>query len=915
MRRVAIPLLLILTSVVSFVATSRADEPTTLFPFVIEKGAPDNITNVQTWSQPFDVAGSDGFLRPVAGEFVSDSGRKRLLGTNLCFGASFTTKEKAERLADTLARFGIGVVRLHHMDSRDIWGKNFDKGTTEIDPEKLERLDYLVYCLRQKGIYVNINLHVSRAFREIDGFENASQLPTQNKGVDNFASKMIEYQKKYAKDLLQHKNPYTGLRYVDDPGVAVIEINNENSVVASWSWGQLDDLPRPYCDELQRLWNQWLIKKYGTSAKLRDAWNCRTFPLSDNLARPEIVEGFDFKGPWRLESDETARLSYETREFENAERGARALHFEVEKMGDVAWRPQFGYVGLAVRKDRPYVVRFKIRADEETEIRVMHSQAHEPWGPLGLSKSIKATRDWQTIELRFIATQDDDATRVYFNGFHDGLKFDLADFSIREGGVVGMPENVSLEKGEIPVLKRNAEANELFTAEALVDFTRFLYDVENDYWQEMYRYVKGLGAKSPTTGTQLQYGFWHNQARLDYCDIHAYWYHPNFPRREWDRSDWLVGNYCLANSPDRGTLANLASLRVIGSPFTCSEYDHPYPNYYCAEGNVMLAAVAAFQDWAATFQFAWSHGDNFERQMADSFFDESAQTVKIAHLPACYAMFVRGDVKSGPGEFYYAPEMDAEKELEIMKSSLNGYHRTIDGGLDLDKSLSLAVYAGVELPDLNLPKSDALKRAKKISGWNDLPERLRSADKKRVENEFGELVWNFQTEGKGRFTVDAANTKAFSGFVVAPEKFSGLELNIGKTVLGWATVTLVKATNVDKDAERGDVLSPGRYLLTATGAMRNTNDKIVEVEGNNVTTASHFGGSEGVAPVLCEGVPATITLTGLTPDKVEVYALNNRGDRVESVEVARVESASEPSGTKFEIAPRYKTIWYELIVK
>ena len=65
-----------------------ADAETT-FPFVIEKGAPDNISNVQTWDGAKDAAaGADGFIKARQGEFFEGGEKVRLLGTNLCFGAS-----------------------------------------------------------------------------------------------------------------------------------------------------------------------------------------------------------------------------------------------------------------------------------------------------------------------------------------------------------------------------------------------------------------------------------------------------------------------------------------------------------------------------------------------------------------------------------------------------------------------------------------------------------------------------------------------------------------------------------------------------------------------------------------------------------------------------------------------------------
>ena len=42
---------------------------------------------------------------------------------------------------------------------------------------------------------------------------------------------LIELQKEYAKELLCHVNPYTGLALIDDPAVVTIQINNEDTAI------------------------------------------------------------------------------------------------------------------------------------------------------------------------------------------------------------------------------------------------------------------------------------------------------------------------------------------------------------------------------------------------------------------------------------------------------------------------------------------------------------------------------------------------------------------------------------------------------------------------------------------------------------------------------------------------------------
>lgn len=157
-------------------------DPPDLFPFLVSYDASDNITNLSRWLDA--PAGKEGHVRVQDGQFVNDAGRIRFWGTNLCFEACFPTHEQADRLAARLASIGINVVRMHHMDSYSIWGESENRLT--IDPKKLERLDYLIDQLKRRGIYTNLNLHVSRSFGPKEGFVAQQLRPNYDKGLDNF---------------------------------------------------------------------------------------------------------------------------------------------------------------------------------------------------------------------------------------------------------------------------------------------------------------------------------------------------------------------------------------------------------------------------------------------------------------------------------------------------------------------------------------------------------------------------------------------------------------------------------------------------------------------------------------------------------------------------------------------------------
>lgn len=870
-----------------------------MFPFSITKGAPDNITNVRTWSTP-KPAGADGFLRIEGDHFVSDKGPVRFVGTNLCFTASFpNSHEDAERLAQTLARFGINAVRLHHMDSYVIWGGHNAKNHLDISPEALEKLDYLIYQLELNGVYVNINLHVSRQFDERDGMVNGEGVPNYDKGLDNFQPQMIEYQKKYAKDLLTHVNPYTKKAYVDDPGIAMIEINNENSVLCSWSGGHLDNLPEPYASDFRKLWNEWLSKKYKSTAELKAAWECRTIPFGENMI-PDggfTMEQFSKCGShhWEVQRDEVCDVPADVVDDSAMESG-KALKIQVNKMGGVDWVPQLHRNGLSSKNGMPYTIRFKCKATAETELSVGMVEQHDPWSTITFRKSFKVGKNWKTYEYTFVADRDDAKVRISFGRFQPGNTYWFGDVSLVPGGVIGIADSESLEQGTISVPKKNGLG--FSNAVAQQDFADFLYDIEKTYWVGMYNYIKSLGAKQPVTGTQLQYGYWNVQAQLDYCDIHAYWNHPVFPGRPWDGNNWYVRNRALVNAPadKSSTLNRLAAVRVMNKPLTVSEYDHPFPNPYCAEGNLMAYSIAAFQDWSGIFQFAWRHNNEYDPPICNAFFDMASNVGKTAHLPACYGIFARADVKAAGFNQVQAPIMTIDKEKNVMANCLYGYHRNLDA-LGLNYSLPWAVRTGVVLPDT---AGVIYGQTNMTENINAIPERLGGMDAKWIRSETGELYCDFQTPDKGFFTVSAPKAKAFTGFVNsrtfdlgALSGFGKVTLKPAKTRQDWITFTMVEA-------------KPNRYLIAATGLVVNTDMDLEDLGEGRWTCGNRWG----KAPTLCEGVPASLIIDSVSnADSVTVYALDGAGNRVETVPVRR-----EGKGIVIELDPKYKTVWYEMVI-
>ena len=854
--------------------TNDADEFPPMFPFVISFDVPNNITNIGPQIEA--PAGKHGFVRVKDGHFVTDAGPIRFWGTNLCFTANFPSKEQADKLADRLARFGYNCVRLHHMDTGNNSIVSGELTQTELDRQKLDALDYLVAALKRRGIYVKINLHVGRWLDDRDGFPHREQRPNYDKGIGNFEPRMIELQKKYARDLLTHVNPYTKLPYTHDPCVAMVEISNEDSIVAEWGGGRMDTLPEPYDGLLRKLWNDWLKTKYDSTEKLREAWGCKSIPLGE-----EMCPDLDFATDRSLL---TRRLVIQMDEKAKAEMWIvdKVLKLKVTEKGQANWIPQVFYTDCAVKKDAPYTLSVRMRADKETTVGLGLRRQSDPWDNLGGQRRLSLTSEWQTFEVSFYASDTAENARIDIGDLTAGVIYEIDEISLRPGGNFGSKPDQTLETGNMAIISP-FDSGSLPAMKR--DFVEFLFRIEQDYWVGMYEFLKNdLKVQAPVSGTQLNYGSTLVQAQLDYCDNHSYWSHPSFPGRAWDMTNWYVRNISLANHADTGTLTRLASIRVIDKPYTVSEYDHPFPNEYNAEGQPMIAALGRFQDWDGVFPFAYAHSNNFEPQHVTSFFDTLGNVGRLAHSIACHTMFVRGDV--AVAERQYEIALTPKREIEAVADARSAWSLGWNT-LGADARLALLHRIGVNVTG---------------ETSTDMPTVARG--EKRFVSDTGQICWDMSENGRGFVTVASENSKLFSGFVPKQAVSLGdVSLEIGKTQLGWCTISLVS-----RDANGcGTDGQAAKLLLAATGKYVNTDMNIEQLGEDRITIGNKFGRG----PVLCEGIPAVVTLP-VAADRVTLYPLDASGNRKEGIKAEPLSNATDSVSCAVAISPQYETLWYEI---
>ncbi len=815
-------------------------------------------------------AGKHGFVQVRDGHFADGSGKRiRFLGVNLCNSGAFPDHRTAEKVAARLAKLGINCVRLHHMDGHyapsGIWDPAY-RDKQHLDAGQLDRLDYLIYQLKQHGIYTNINLHVSRQFAEADGFPHAGDLPKFDKGVDNYEPRMIELQKEYARALLTHRNPYTRTRYVDEPAVAFIEINNENSLLEYCMDGVIADLPEYYLSQLRARWNAWLRSRYSTTEKLREVWQTGSEPLGPNLlANSDFSSG---TANWVLEAPSPARATMEAVD-DGPRSGGKCLHARLTQVGKRSWDFQVHQIGLDLVDGKPYTLRFAARSDKPREINVGAYLDKDDWHSIGLAREVQLTPEWKSFEFTFYVTRPEkDHNRISLNCRSEIGEVWIADVELRQGGGGSLPENARIEAGTVDLPFR------VYTERQRTDFVEFVAELERAYAQDMYKYVReALGSKSLVIDSQASFGGMagmYRESLLDYTDMHGYWQHPSFPNRSWDPADWRITNTSMVKARESNTLEYIALHRIAGKPFTVSEYNHPAPGDYTAECVPMLAAFAAHQDWDGIFLFDYHSSGDWDRDKISNYFQIDSHPAKIVMLPAAAAVFRRADLAPASGSVV----------LDVPLSSL----------------MSEVARSGGDVA--SFWKAKGVNRSETISSRTSV--RFTRDGEAKVTRTSpggrpGGITW--RADGKvSEFLINSPATRGAVGFI------SGRTIDLGALRLRMNGAEGRFAAVIVVALDGKPLEESGHILVSAVGRVENQG-----MVWNEDRTS--VGNKWGTGPTIAEGIPASLSLR-TSARAARVYALDGGGGRM-----SPVPSRLAKDGLTVDIGPKWRTLWYEIEIE
>ncbi|MFW6303720.1 MAG: hypothetical protein ACOC2L_03785, partial [Candidatus Sumerlaeota bacterium] len=275
-------------------------------------------TPIDLRSMNENVAGEHGFIRlSEDGEsFVRGDGEpiRFWSGSDYAWRGPFqddnllvSPQEEAEATHHSrwLAKRGINMLRFHG----NLFPKTHRRGLQEVTRTTINEgayhgAWYMVAMNKQHGIYSTISPYWGSHTDNEPGWDLGFKGGNLT-GLVFFYEPVQEMYKNYVKRLYTEENPYTGIPLKDDPAVALIQLQNEDSLLF-YTAARISGEP---LQELTRQFGDFVAKKYGSIEKALE--NYRSYESGWDMRGKDSVEDgtVGVMQPWFFTQDAGIRAN------------------------------------------------------------------------------------------------------------------------------------------------------------------------------------------------------------------------------------------------------------------------------------------------------------------------------------------------------------------------------------------------------------------------------------------------------------------------------------------------------------------------------------------------------------------------------------------------------------------------------
>lgn len=230
------------------------------------------------------------------------------------------------RHARFLAKRGVNMVRLHQQISPAL-DKTPSAAIHDINTAERDAIWRTVAAMRKEGIYTTLSPYWASPMKFAPGWRMAGGEKQSAQGLLFFDPTLQRAYKAWLRALLTETNPYTGIPLAQDPSVAVIQLQNEDSLLF-WT---VNGIQGPQRQALERLYGAFLTRKYGNLSKALSNWkgaeDASDAPQDGRVALLNLWELTQPPRQWPLVGDpQDLRGGKAQRRADQTEFYARTMH-------------------------------------------------------------------------------------------------------------------------------------------------------------------------------------------------------------------------------------------------------------------------------------------------------------------------------------------------------------------------------------------------------------------------------------------------------------------------------------------------------------------------------------------------------------------------------------------------------------
>lgn len=525
-----------------------------------------------------------------------DGSRARLYGITIAGPAVFPDSAQAIAIAQRLQSLGINLVRLTYFDYTNYNDASIlirsNTTSTGFDSTMLRRFDWFIAQLRLHGIYVSLVLRSVRLARRDDGIPGWDSIRNAGRLYSYFLPSYQMIVRNFIYDLLMRRNQFTGVPYRDDPTIAIVELDQDNSLITQWVTntpfplsrnGQLSYL---HSRMLDSAFIRFVLAKYRTAQGAQNAWTFTPQSTTNVIGNPSFEDPFD--NTWLLNTNGNA-IAIDERDPTDKIDGAYSMRIRIAQPGNAMGNIR--YRNVVPQLQRYALYRVQIWARTDVPVR------YATFAIANFSARDTLRQQWKEYTYTF---------RSNIEG--------PADFRIDLGGMGG---DVWLDNVRVTALPETA----LRSGESFANYTvaRSRYSQHTDYsiarWRDNLEFYQSL----TESWYEWMRRFIHDTLRcealiapgnqqsllndiytarlLDLPSVGTGWDSP-YRRISGATSDsaWYILNDPQLGNRFGGILYIPARTRIAGKPLMVNSYSVPYPFSGMGELTLLIPAYLAYQD-------------------------------------------------------------------------------------------------------------------------------------------------------------------------------------------------------------------------------------------------------------------------------------------------------------------------------